>query len=200
MRRVARLAQERRTHLQHAFCGSAMRVVAGRAVLADGLMLMHERSAFLHMAGVTGFVYAIAFHELRTGRSMHIVAVRARHLAFHNRMVRRLVDLWTLFLVAGKTNLSLGEFVAHHIFCRVNLVATGTRNIARLMGTSFPVRAISILVMAVHAHAIADFHCIDPLAGKQMVGLRANSRIFGLMYMPFACTVTSGASRRATVC
>lgn len=63
MRRMARLAKERRPHLQHAFYGGAMRVMANRAVFTDRLVFMHERPALLHMAGVAGFIYAIALHE-----------------------------------------------------------------------------------------------------------------------------------------
>jgi hypothetical protein len=112
---MARLAQERRTHLQHAFrCGS-MRVVTYRTIFTDGLVVMYERPAFLHMAGVAGFIHAIAFHEFGTHGAMRIMAIRTTHLSFGNRMMRSTVDLRTLFLVAGKANLGLGSFVAHVI-------------------------------------------------------------------------------------
>jgi len=43
-----------------------MRVMADRAVFTDRLVVMHERPAFLHMAGVAGFIHAIALHEFGT--------------------------------------------------------------------------------------------------------------------------------------
>ena len=75
MRCMARLAQERRPHLQHAFSGGAMRVMADRAVFTDRLVVMHERPALLHMAGVAGFIDAIAFHEFGTDRTVRIMAI-----------------------------------------------------------------------------------------------------------------------------
>jgi hypothetical protein len=109
---MARLTQERRTHLQHAFRGGSMRVVTYRTVFADGLVVMYERPAFFHMAGVAGFIHAIAFHEFGTHGAMRIMAIRTTHLSLGYRMMRSAVDLRALLLVAGKANLGLGSLIA----------------------------------------------------------------------------------------
>ena len=132
-----------------------MRIVAVRAVVIDWLVVVHKRPAFLHVAGVAGVDHAIAFHQLGTGRSMHIVAIGTGHFAFHDWMMRGLVDLRALLLVAGEAELGLGALVAYYIFCRVYLVAVGARHVARLMGASLPVRALWILIMALEAGIIA---------------------------------------------
>jgi len=221
MRRVACVAQEWRPHLQHAFCSSAMRIMAVRAVLIDRLMVMYERTAFLHVAGIAGIDHAIALHQFWAGRSMHIVAVRTRHLAFHDRVVRRLVDLGTLFLVAGEAELGLGAFVAYHIFCRVNLVAVGAPHVASLMCASLPVRALCILLVTLQARAIALVNwgigsltlntevVINPISGrntarfqlprKSAFGFRTDLGVLGVLYVRFTFAMAFGASRRAAV-
>ena len=116
-----------------------MRVMAVGTVVIDRLMVMHEGAAFLHVAGIAGFVYAIALHEFRTDRAMYIVAIRAGHFAFWNRMVRRLVVLGALLFVASVADVGLGAFFAYGIFCRVYPVARGACHVVGLMGASLPV-------------------------------------------------------------
>ena len=125
MRRMACLAQEWRTHLQHAFCRGAVRIMAIRAVVADRLVVMYEWPAFLHVAGVASIVDGIAFHQFHPSGAMRIMAIGASHFAFGYRMMGRSVDLRALVLVAFKANLRLGELVAHLILEGVDLV---TRN------------------------------------------------------------------------
>jgi len=123
MRRMALVAQERRPHLQHGFYRGAMRVMAVRAVFGDRLVGVHERPAFFHMAGVAGFVHAIALHEFRPDRTMWIMAIGARHLALGNRVMRRLVDLRTLYLVASEADLGLRGLGQYLVAMGVDLVA-----------------------------------------------------------------------------
>lgn len=132
-----------------------MRIVAVGAVVIDWLVVVHEWPAFFHVAGVAGIDHAIALHQFWTGRSMHIMAVRTGHFAFHDRMMRRLVDLGALLLVASEAEFGLRALVAYHIFCRVHLVAICTRYVARLVGASLPVRALCIFLVTLQASTIA---------------------------------------------
>lgn len=100
-----------------------MRVMAGGAVFADRLMLMHKRPALLHMTGVANFIYAIAFHEFGADRAMRIMAIGTAHFALGNRMMRRPVDLRALLLVADEANLGLGSFIAHFVMRAMDFVA-----------------------------------------------------------------------------
>ena len=63
MRRVAAITQEWRAHLQHAFSCCTMRVMAIGAVIIHGFVAVHKGPAFFHVAGVAGFIDAIALHE-----------------------------------------------------------------------------------------------------------------------------------------
>ena len=65
VRGVALMTKEWRSHLQHAFHDCTVRVVAVRAILADGLVVMHEWSAFFGVALVAGIDQAIALHQFR---------------------------------------------------------------------------------------------------------------------------------------
>ena len=87
MRRVAAVAQERWTRLQQAFCRRAMRVMAGRAVFGNRLVVVYEGSALFHVTGVASFGHAVAFHQARACGAMRVVAVRASHLAFSHWVV-----------------------------------------------------------------------------------------------------------------
>ena len=123
MRRMALVAQERRSRLQHAFHGGAVRVVAVRAVFSDRFVGMDERSALFHVTGEASLHHAIAFHEFRSNRAMRIMAVGTRHLALGNRVMRWPVDLRTLLFMAIKADLGLGTFIHHFIAQGVNFMA-----------------------------------------------------------------------------
>ena len=151
MRRMARLAQERRTHLQQAFGAGSMRVMACRAIFTDRLVCIHKRAAFLHMAGVADVIYAIALHEFRTDRAMRIVAIGACHFALWNRVMRKPVDLCALILVAGKADFRLGSPVTHFVAWGVNVMALSACYILALVDTSLPVRTVCILLVACEA-------------------------------------------------
>jgi len=148
MRRVASVTEERRPHLQHAFCSGAMRIVAYRAVIIDRLVVMHKRPAFLHVAGVAGLIHAIAFHEFGPDRAVRVMAIGTTHIALRNRMMGRPLELRALFLVTGEANLRLGAFVAHLVVGSVDYVTGSTGDVFSLVRTSFPVRAVCILAVA----------------------------------------------------
>ena len=138
VRGMALVAEERRTHFQHAFCDRAMWVMAVRAIFADGFVVMHKRTAFFGVALVTGGDNAVTLHKLWPDRAVDIVAIGTRNLAFQNRVVRRSTDLGTLFLVAGKTDFKLGRFAQHFVFRDMQRVTVGTTHVARLVGAALP--------------------------------------------------------------
>ncbi len=147
MRRVALVAQERRTHLQEAFGNRAVGVVAVAAILVDRLMAMHEGAALFHVAGVAGLDHAIALDQLRTDRTVGVVAVRAGNLSFQHRMVGGLADLGALLLVAGEAHFGLGALVSDLVLGGMQLVAGRARHIGTLVGTAFPVGTLGILAV-----------------------------------------------------
>ena len=79
---------------------------------------------------------------------MRIVAIRADHLAFIDRVVRGHLRLGAPLLVAGVADLGLGAFVAHLVLRRVHLVAGGAIHIAALVRAAHPVHASGVLLVA----------------------------------------------------
>src|SRR5688572_22333816 len=96
---VAFLAQERRALLEQVGDRGAVRLVADGAVFLHRRMVVHERAALLGVAGEAGVVDGVA-HQLLRRAAMHVVAGGAGHLALHDRVVDRPVDLRALLLVA----------------------------------------------------------------------------------------------------
>ena len=76
------LTQERRSLLEEVGNIRAMGVMAIRAVLGDRQVVPDERSAFFRMTLIASVVYRIAFHQLGSGRTVRIMAVRADYLTF----------------------------------------------------------------------------------------------------------------------
>jgi len=148
MTTVALIADERRTSLEQVVGNGAVRLMTIGAVVGDRLVVMHERTTLFHVAGVAGFDHAIALHELGTGRTVGIVAIRTGHLALDDRVMGRLVDLSTLLLVAAEAHFRLGALVANLVLRSMNLVAARAGNIAGFMGTSGPQMALGILLVA----------------------------------------------------
>jgi len=214
------LAEEGRTLLKQIVIHRAVRVVADRAILGDRLMVAHERSAFLHVARVAGFDDAIARQHLFAGGAVRIVAVGADDLAFLDRMVGRAVDLRALLLVAREAHFRLGLLVADPIVLRVNLMAGGTRHVARGMKVGLPMDALAAL-MTVETGLIAFFdRSGSALAGSTEVAVyqivrrrrrdltrksvvRLRTRVFtgfaDVLDVALALTVTARAGRRAVV-
>lgn len=195
MRRMAGLAKIRRPHLEHAFRSGAMRVMAVRAVVIDRFVAMHERPTLFHVAGVTGFNHAITLHELRTHRTMHIVAIGASHFSLNNRVVRRLVDLGTLFLVAGKAHLGLRAFIAHLILSAMHRMTRGTGYLTRVMRTANPVRTLRIFIMATEASSIALSDGSDGFLAEGAIRFH----LAGLFHVTFAVAMTSHAKWCAAI-
>jgi hypothetical protein len=106
---------------------------------------MHERPALLHVAGEAGFVDRRA-RQLLGVIAVHVVARRAGHLPFDDRVMNRPVDLRALLLVAGEAHLGLSLPVAHRVACSVKLVAVGARDVAAAVRARLPVDAVAALV------------------------------------------------------
>lgn len=84
---VAGVAKERRAGLQHAFSGSAMNVMADRAIFGDGLVVAHEGTTLFHVTGVAGFHNAVSLHQTWTRGAVGVMTVGAGHLAFDDRVM-----------------------------------------------------------------------------------------------------------------
>jgi len=145
---VAFVTQEGRTRFEQRRDVGAVRSMAIGAIFCDGLMFPEEGTAFFGMAGEAGFIDRVFLQQLGASGTMRVVTVGANHLAFTDGVVRNLVAICALFLVARKTDLGLGLFVAHFIVRRVNLVARGTRYVRGLVGAALPVGAILVFGMA----------------------------------------------------
>src|SRR5512134_3520118 len=143
---MALLAHPWRAHLEQVVVHGAMRVVADRAVLLYRLVRAHERPALLHVAGVAGVVDAVAHQVFRPCGAVGIVAIRARDLAFAQRVARRTVDLRAHLLVTVEAHLGLRDLIAHHLVGDVDLVAVSAGDIARRVRAAAPVDALATLM------------------------------------------------------
>ena len=199
MRGMATVAQKRGARFQHAFGRSAMRVVADRAVLIDGLMVMHEGATLFHVAGVTGLHHTVAIQQAGAGGAVNIMAIRASHLALNDGVMRCFVDLYALFLVASEAGFTLGAFVAHYVLGDVNLVAGRTGYITCLVSTAFPVRALLILGVAFLAGSVANICRRRCPYSERDVRFRRLARTFVLKVV-FAGAMATCARRGARVC
>ena len=195
---VTGLAQERWPALQHASRRRAVGVMADGAILVHRLVAVHEGSALFHVAGVAGFRDAIALHQAGACGAVYVMAIRACHLAFGNRVVRGLGALCALLFVAGKTGFTLAAFVTNSIFGNMHLVASGASDITCLVGTAFPVRALGVLGMAVLAGAVAG---IGSCSGFDTESNFRLGRLFGAFVpqMFLAGAVAAGAGRCAAI-
>src|SRR3989338_4263464 len=116
--RVAAQAQVVVPHQQHGRMDRAVNLMAAAAPFPEGLMLEDERPALVLMALKAGLV-----DGLNTGRGprphvrgVRIVAVRAAHLAFHDRVVVGQTELGPLVEMAAKARagiLARGDAPSH---------------------------------------------------------------------------------------
>ena len=153
---VAFLAEERGPRLEQVEDRRAMAAMADGAVFRHRLVVMHERSALLHVALVAGLVDAGLFQLLGVV-AVDVVAVRTPHFAFQHRMMGRAIELGTLLLVATEAQLGLGCPRAHAVVGGVNLVAVGASDAAVGVGAAVPVHAVTAFV-TVYADGVAISH------------------------------------------
>lgn len=194
---VALGTQEGGTRFQQRRDVGTVRSMATGAVFSHGLMFPEEGTTFFGMAGEAGFINRVFLQQLGTSRAMRVVAVGANHLAFTDGVVRNLVALGTLLLMAGKTDLGLGLFIAYFIVRRVNLVARGARYIRSLVGTALPVGATLILGMARKAGLIQHLGFIRGEGAFLEDHVRRRFTFLGQML--FALAVATGAGGCAAV-
>ena len=103
-----RLTQKRRAHLEKRRLRRAVRLVTVGAVLGDRLVLPEKRPAVFRMAAGAGLVDGVLHQLRRGGRAVRRMAGGAGHLAFAQRMMRRLEKIGVLRLVAAGADLDLG--------------------------------------------------------------------------------------------
>ena len=85
--RVAALTEERLFHEEQRLVRGTVGIVAVEAVFAHGRMFEEERAALFRMALDTFVVDRIRSDEARRLRAVRVVAARALHLLFAERMV-----------------------------------------------------------------------------------------------------------------
>src|SRR5450759_2839394 len=143
---VTLLTKPRRARLQQRCVGRAVRRVAVGAIVNDGSVLPEEGAASLRMAGVAGLVDRILDQQLRAGRTVRVVAVRARHLggarqAGHRQRVGRdATGLGALRFVAPEADFGLGRLAQHLLVWRMDAVAVGAGHAPAFMLAPGPVR------------------------------------------------------------
>ena len=145
---VTLLAQIRRAVFQQIRDDGPVRVVTDGAIFRDRLVVMHKGTTLLHMTGVTSLVHAVAFKLLRSSGTVWVVAVRATHLPFQDRVARGTMQLGALLLVAGETNLRLGFPVAGAVVLSVYLMAVGTGDVPIRVGARPPEHLPATLMAA----------------------------------------------------
>jgi len=87
---MARLAEERRAHLEQRRLRRAVRIVAIGAVLRDRLVLPQERSPVFGVTGRAGFRDGVLDQLRRRRRAMRRMAGGTGHFSFAQRMMRDL--------------------------------------------------------------------------------------------------------------
>ena len=101
---VTAQAQESRWLMQQIVGNRSMRLMANRAILGHRRMFVGKRPLFFRMAAVTDHVDRRLL-QIALCLAMRIVAIRAKHLAFLDRMMRRHCVLGVnvaMALVAGE--------------------------------------------------------------------------------------------------
>lgn len=193
---VTLLTQEGRASLEQGGRCRTVRLVADSTIFGNRLMVMHKWPALFHVAGVTSFVGAALDQGLRIV-AVYVMARRTGHLPLDDRVVRRLINLRTLFLVAGEAGLGLRNLTAHLVMLVMHLVTGRTSNVLRSVRTGLPTDAAAPLVTGqTSAVACGNFRFAFFAKGN-----------FGLWWlvaalivdMVCALAVTTGAGWSATI-
>lgn len=169
MRGVALMAQEGDSDLEKVFCCRAVRIMAIAAIFIDRFVVVYERAAFFHVTGVAGVDDAIALHQLRTGRAMGIVAIRASDLTFQHGVMRWLVCFDALLLVTGEANFRLGFLVAYLVMPAMNVMAGCAGDVTSFVNATRPQVASRVFLVASQTSLVASAgRCIAFLAKVQV--------------------------------
>ena len=160
-------------------------------------MAMHEGSAFLHMTGVAGVISAALDQRFRIV-VVHVVAGGASHLTFEHWMMRRTIDLRTLFLVAREADFGLGLLVSRLVVAVMHRVAGGTGYAAIGVGAGLPVDVLATLVAAYAGATLLFVRILRPFY-KGDIHLRRLVLAL-IVRMRVALAMAAGAGRRSAVC
>lgn len=140
------VAKERGARFQQWRDIGTVRRMTIRTVFCCWLMFPEEWAAFFRMAIPAGLINRIALDQFIAGRTMGVMAVSTSHFADFDRVRRNLVDVSTLFFVAGKADLSLGEFSENLVYGLVGFVTTIACQATVLMLAAVPVGSLGSLV------------------------------------------------------
>ena len=145
---MALLAQEGRARFEQRRNIGAVRGVAVGAVLGHRLVLEQEGAAFFRMALVAGLGHGVFLEQLGATGAVRVVAVRAAHFAFCNRVVRGFFAISALVFVAGIADLGLGFPVLQLVFGAVHDVAVIAGYAGALVLGAVPQIALAALMAA----------------------------------------------------
>lgn len=165
--------------------------MTGQAILLDRRVLEEVRAALFRMTAPALHVERLVFDHCVALRAVRIVAARACDLAFHDRVVRRFVDLHPDLLVAADTGLvfelalRVHERADRRIAARdcqggtargrgVHRVAIVAAHIVAAMAAGLPEREVPVACVTAHAgrglllrrdRALAETHGVRILRG-----------------------------------
>ena len=163
------------------------------AIVRGRRMLPQERPALLGVAAVTGLVDGVLDQQLRRGRSMRVVAIRAGHLAVGDRMGRQVMRLGTLRLVAGKADFALGDSGQRLVLWLMHFVAGSTGHVTGSVSATRPMTTLPALV-AVQAGAGLHFGRRAVRAAEHKIRRRPLRAATSVLHMGSARTVAGLAT------
>ena len=120
--------------------------MADGAVFGSRLVFPQERTALVGMTGVAGLVDGIANQIALAGGAMRVVATRAAHLAFAQRMTEGLGQTGALILVAGQADVGLSGLVEDRILRHMRRMATHARDVLHLVLAALPMHQLLAVV------------------------------------------------------
>jgi hypothetical protein len=123
--------------------GGAVRVVAVETAFTDGRVLPQEGAALFAVALITLVVDRVCRNEPLSLRAVRIMAVRANHLLFPQRMMRRLHDRRADLLVAPRAKLDLAGLRQQFRISPVNLMAINAGEFCLIVLAAMPQRHVS---------------------------------------------------------
>ena len=143
---VTALAKPWRAHFQQWRDIRAVRDVAIAAIIRRRWMFPQVRPALVGMTDVAGFVDCVFDQQLRSGRSVRIVAIRAGYFARCDRMSGEVMNLRALRLVTGKADFALRVLRERLVLRLVDFMARCARDVVAWMHASRPETAFAGVV------------------------------------------------------
>ena len=143
---MALLAQERRTGFQQWCNVRSVWAMAVGAIFRHRLVLPKKGAAFFCVAGVAGLSTRIFLQQLRTRRTVWVMAIRANHFPFADGVMRNFLAISALFFVASKANFSLCFLAQYWIGWTVNFVTVIASHTIVLVLCAVPMGTVSAFV------------------------------------------------------